>query len=480
LRPRDHGSAAGAGPEAQEGGVSIIPFDSAAATNAELDAKQQELEATQGERALAAVHSFIGRFVCYPSEHARVAHTLWIAHAHLMDRWFTTPRIAFNSPEKGSGKSRALEATIMLTPNPILSVSQTPAYLVRKIGMDGGATVCLDEVDAIFGPAAKEHEDLRALLNAGYRRGATYGRCVLRGKAVETEELDAYAAVAMAGLGNLPDTIADRTVIVRMRKRHAGEKVEPLRPRIHGPEGDRVRHQLELWTRTLPKEVEWPALPAAIEDRAADLWEPLVSIADMAGGDWPARARAAAVALVAAGKEQDATLGVQLLSDIKSVFVEEEMTSKALVAALVALEESPWGDLRGKPLDERGLARRLKPYDIKPQTIRMGTATPRGYYRADFLDMWRRHVPSSPENTETTKTTETLPPVSDVADVLAFGEKRREEISHRHKCRHCGERGETVQCSYDGVEFYAHKQCIDAWIADYRDRAGYPLTDTGS
>src|SRR5262245_62154346 len=166
------------------------------------------------------VHEFLGRFVAYPSEEARVAHTLWIAHTHLMDCWESTPRIAFLSPEPGSGKTRALEASELLVPRPIQAVNTTSAYLFRKVSdEDGAPTLLYDEIDTVFGPKARENEDIRGLLNAGHRRGAVAGRCVVRGKQIFTEELPAYCAVALAGLGDLPDTILTRSIIVPMRRR---------------------------------------------------------------------------------------------------------------------------------------------------------------------------------------------------------------------------------------------------------------------
>src|SRR5690606_24952695 len=132
------------------------------------------------------IYDFTGRFVAYPSGHAHVAHSLWIAHTHLMDVWECTPRIAFLSTEPGSGKSRALEVSELLVPEPVHAVSATPAYLFRKIGQseDGLPTVLFDEADTIYGPKAAGNEELRALLNSGYRRGAVAGRCVAKGKEV--------------------------------------------------------------------------------------------------------------------------------------------------------------------------------------------------------------------------------------------------------------------------------------------------------
>jgi hypothetical protein len=186
----------------------------------------------------AKVYSFLGRFVAYPSEHAHVAHVLWNAHTHCMDAWESTPRIAFLSPEPASGKTRALEISELLVPNPVEAINVTPAYLFRKVGgEDGPPTILFDEIDTVFGPKAKENEEIRGLLNAGHRRGAVAGRCVVKGKIVETEEIPAYCAVALAGLGWLPDTILSRSVIVRMRRRKLGERIEPFRRRVHTPDG---------------------------------------------------------------------------------------------------------------------------------------------------------------------------------------------------------------------------------------------------
>lgn len=177
------------------------------------------------------VDGFVGRFIVHPSEHERRAHVLWIAHAWLMDCWESTPRIAFLSPEPGSGKSRALEVTEPLVPRPVHTVNTTSAYLFRKVAdPTGRPTILFDEIDTVFGPKAKEHEEIRGLINAGHRQGAQAGRCVVRGKEVFTEELEAYCAVALAGLDDLPDTIMTRSIVVRMRRRADDERVESWRP----------------------------------------------------------------------------------------------------------------------------------------------------------------------------------------------------------------------------------------------------------
>src|SRR5262249_53229705 len=99
---------------------------------------------------LDLVENFLRRYVSYPSEHALVAHVLWIAHAHMFDRFDTTPRLALMSAEKESGKSRALEVTALLVPKPVLSINASPAYIIRKISQ-GACTILFDEIDGIFG-----------------------------------------------------------------------------------------------------------------------------------------------------------------------------------------------------------------------------------------------------------------------------------------------------------------------------------------
>ena len=365
-----------------------------------------------GSDVLDAVHAFLGRFVAYPSPHAQVAHTLWVAHAHLMDAWESTPRLAFLSPEPASGKTRALEVTELLVPNPVEAVNVTPAYLFRKVGHDAGRpTILYDEIDTVFGPKAKDNEEIRGLLNAGHRVGAVAGRCVVRGKIVETEEIPAYCAVAMAGLGDLPDTILTRSVVVRMRRRAPGERVEAYRRRVHAPEGRAVRDGLAAWAGTVREAVRdaWPALPEGIEDRDGDVWEPLLAVADAAGGQWPERARVAAVALVADSRESTPSLGIRLLADVRAVFGEADaMATESILTALHGLEEAPWAEIvGGKPLNARGLAKRLAAYGVKSKTVRIGATTPKGYAREDLADAWERYLPAPPKESATSATSAT-------------------------------------------------------------------------
>ncbi|MDK1376147.1 MULTISPECIES: DUF3631 domain-containing protein [unclassified Sinorhizobium] len=369
-----------------------------------------------GAALLDDIAAFLARFVVYPDEHALVAHTLWIAHCWFMDCWESTPRIAFISPEAGSGKTRSLELTAPMVPNPLQAATVTPAYLFRKIGSEDRPTLLYDEIDTVFGPRVKkDNEEIRALLNAGHRRGAVSGRCALKGKKIITEEFPAYCAVALAGLGHLPETLLTRSVIIPMRKRAADETIEPYRCRFHEPQARALGERLEQWAKEIMAEMEGyiPEMPGSVFDRNADVWEALLAVADKAGKDWPDRARGSAVALVAASKDKARSLGVQLLSDIRDVFGEttEKIATKRLIERLCDdFPESPWSDLKGKPLTANKLAAMLKMYGIASRNVRLdasdaqtyeadysstsssNSSVLKGYRKEDFHDAWKRYL----------------------------------------------------------------------------------------
>ena len=358
---------------------------------------------------LDAVEAFIRRFCQLPDEAAYVAVTLWVAHTHCLDAFETSPRLAVLSPEPGSGKTRLLEIIELLVPNPKFTYNVSVAVLYRSMtpDKDGNVerpTILMDEADTFFGPrASKDHEDLRGFVNAGYRQGATAERMAMRGNSMVTETFPSFAAVCLAGLDDLPDTIMTRSVVIRMRRRAPNETVEPYRRRRNAGEGHQLSDQLAQWAGTVIAELgeAWPDLPDCITDRAADVWEPLIAIADAMGGDWPERSRLAAEAFVKAASENStASLNIKLLAALRDVYREQgdpvRLATKVLLDKLKEREDEPWSDLRGKPLDAQGLAYRLRKYDVHPEKYREDGGQQRGYLRADLTDAWQRYLPPLP------------------------------------------------------------------------------------
>ncbi|RNL83170.1 DUF3631 domain-containing protein [Halostreptopolyspora alba] len=374
---------------------------------------------TEPTPPLDDVEAFLCRFVAFPSESAAIATALWAAHTHLLDCFESTPRLAFLSPEPGSGKTRALEILATLVPSPMLAVNATTPALFRAVA-DTRPTILFDEIDTIFGPKAKDNEELRGMLNAGHRRSGVSYRCVGDGSEQRVVAFPSYAALALAGLGELPDTILTRSVVVRMRKRAPHEHVEPYRERIHEPEGHQLREALSQWANATSTTLAdtFPDMPGGVQDRPADVWEPLLMVADAAGGPWPERARSACVELVAANRDPaTVSLGVRLLGDLRTIFRgETKLPTSTILERLHALEQAPWADLGGnKPFDDRALARMLGKYTtaegtaIKSRTLRMPDgSTPKGYHAADLADAWSRYLPT--EDTATVEHSAPTPP----------------------------------------------------------------------
>jgi Protein of unknown function (DUF3631) len=225
--------------------------------------------------------------------------------------------------------------------------------VVRSIGADP-PTLLVDEADTLWGTRkqADANEDLRGLLNAGHQRNRPMLRWDVTSRTAE--QLDTFAMALLAAIGELPDTIMDRAVVIRMRRRAPGEQVDPYRTRRDAPPLHDLRDRLATWARAHLRELQQAAPVMPLEDRAADTWEPLIAIADRAGGAWPARARDAATTMTAAEaqQEEDTSAGVRLLADLRHVFTAadaEALYTSTILEALHRLEDAPWADWYGHP-----------------------------------------------------------------------------------------------------------------------------------
>lgn len=357
----------------------------------------QHASPEDGARLLDQVRAAVRRYVILPDEHAEVGVTLWIAATHAVPAWAHAARLVIRAPEKRCGKSRLLDLVEAMCHHPLITVNISSSALYRSVGMTptDPPTLLIDEADAIFGPKAQGDgaEDLRGLLNAGHGRN----RPALRYDAGsrQVEKIDTFAMAALAGIGQMPDTIEDRAVVVRMRRRAPGERVAPFRVRRDRPALDQLRAALHLWARdnivTLGAAV--PAMP--VEDRAADTWEPLVAVADLAGTHWPAQARHAAVALTT-DREATAQQSVptRLLTDCRTVWADADALPTAdLLDRLKADPEAPWATWGGVGLTSHKLGAMLREFDITSRNMRFSAGQAKGYARADFTDAWARYCP---------------------------------------------------------------------------------------
>ncbi len=348
-----------------------------------------------GAALLDELHDTIIGFVIWPEEAASIAYMLWVAATHGQQAWEHATRFALKSPIKRCGKTRVEEIGRELVHRPLPTANVSPAALTRSIDEDDPPTIIIDEADTIFGKGKNTREgaeDLRGILNAGHSRGWPYLRWDMKAK--QLDECSTFAMAMLAGIGDLPDTIEDRAVVVSMRRRASGEQVRPFRRRRVLPELHDLRDRLHAWVTAYVADLGYAEPDVPVEDRQADVWEPLMAVADLAGGYWPDRARAACRVMCSVATDDEGTLGERLLADLRDIWGDEDhLPTATILERLHGIEEAPWSDYYGKPLAARGLAKLLKPYGVRSVTFRLNEReTPKGYARSDLVDPWRRYA----------------------------------------------------------------------------------------
>ncbi|MCK6419025.1 MAG: DUF3631 domain-containing protein [Alphaproteobacteria bacterium] len=370
------------------------------------------------------------RFYIVCSTETAIATALWIAFTWFIDHVQVAPIAMITAPEKRCGKSQLLSLICKLSSRPLQASNISPAAIFRVIEAYA-PTLLIDEADAFM----KDNEEIRCVINSGHtRQSAQVIRLV--GDNHEPKQFSTWGAKAISGIGSLPDTIMDRSIVLELRRKLEHEKVERLRYaeplqfevfkrqlyRFAIDTGDAIAHAR-------------PALPEKLNDRAQDNWEPLLAIADYAGGEWPQRARDAALKI--SGSEHDAlSLSTELLADIRDVLADKcqwypHITTKALLEALIADDLKPWATYnRGKSMSPRQLAKRLGEYGIKSKNLCIGHARPKGYEKAQFEDVFARYLYASHEGGDLSATSAQLgsnplsEPISSVADqTLRSGNK---------------------------------------------------------
>lgn len=348
---------------------------------------------------LDSLMAFIRRFVSLTQSQARAV-ALWTAHTHAFNAADCTAYLDINSPEKQSGKTRLLEVERLLVFNEWFTRRVTAAVLIRKIDAKH-PTLLLDESDAAFGGEKEYAEALRGILNTGYRRGGAASLCVGKGAEMDYRDFSTFCPKAIAGIGKLPDTVADRSIPLRLKRAPRGE-VARFREREAQREGSEIAARIAAWCASNLEILRQarPTIPAQLSDRQADCCEPLLAVADLAGGEWPEAARTALVELCVGAQVDDDSIGVRLLQDVQGVFAErlvDEISSLELCQALAQIETGPWGEWsKGKPLSVAKLARLLRPFQITPDRIGGRDSQARGYTRRQFDEAFSLYLPSLP------------------------------------------------------------------------------------
>lgn len=355
-----------------------------------------------GSELLDEICGELKKFVVFPCDEAADAAVLFAAATHAQPELQFAPRFSIRSPVKRCGKSRLFDLMALLSHGPLITVDISPAALVHAITEHDPPTIMLDEADATFSKALKQDEKaehLRGILNAGFDRGRPYIRHDYASR--QNEACPTFAMAVLAGIGRLPDTIEDRSVIVTLQRKAPGEKVQKYRIRRHKPTFQKLGAHLRNWVAPLAAKAgaAEPEMPDGLNDRAEDTWEALIAVADLAGDTWPDRARRAAQVLTGQAEERGG-LSLRLLADLRTVFGDKvKLHTKTILTELAKLPESPWRDYYGKPLTDRELAGLLSDYQVKSCQVKIDGINNQGYKREDLWDAWNRYLSPAEQKT---------------------------------------------------------------------------------
>ena len=354
--------------------------------------------AVDGAGLLTEIAALISTYVAVPRPIAD-AIALWVALTWVHDRLEISTFLNITSATKRCGKSLLLDVISELVFQPLPTTNLTPAVLFRIIDQSA-PTLLLDEADQIF--ANKDIADLRAVINGSQRRASAYVlRCV--GDDHEPRAFGTWCPKALAGIGDLPDTVRDRALVIRLERRPSDVATSRWRDRDR-VQIARLQQQIVRWTSdhvtamlAARNEIVFPAV---LHDRARDAWEALLAMGHTVGDDWvgPDGRAQRACQSVAGDADDDRGSPEQLLVDLRAVFRAagdpETLSTNHLLGALQALEERPWSEWRrGQPISARGLAHVLRPFKVQPETIRFTAGLAKGYRRGALQPAWTCYLP---------------------------------------------------------------------------------------
>ncbi len=351
-------------------------------------------EPVDGATVLADVARTLVAYVHLP-EGAATAISLWIVASHAFESFQHAPRINVTAATRGCGKTLLLDVLATLCPRALRVENLTTPVLFRIVS-EHHPTLLVDECDRFL----RENFELVGMVNAGFTRGGVALRC--EGEQNEVRAFPVFAPVALSGIGELPGTLHDRSIIIRLERAKANEISRRFDSR--NVEAEMVfKRQLTRWAadNALALAAADPEMPQAF-NRVADVWRPLFAVAEVAGGDWPSRCARAFAKLQTPDADAE-PVAVQLLQDVAAAMNSagvKSMPSAGLVERLALLDERPWPTWNhGRPISPRQVANLLRSFGIRPQKFRDDDAglTPgtRGYRRRDFDDPIARYVPSA-------------------------------------------------------------------------------------
>ena len=353
-------------------------------------------EPVDGAALLTGIADFVSTYVHLPTPAASTV-ALWIVMTWLHDRLDLSPFLHLTSATRRCGKSALLEVIGTLVHRPLMTSHATVAAIFRLIERDA-PTLLLDEIDHRF--RATDATVLIGIINSSQRRESAYiDRCTSDHEVISFKT---WCPKAFAGIGQLPDTVMDRSIVLRLERQapgtasrwrdHDGDLVIALQRRILRWVTDNVDAILAARSAI--------TFPDVLHDRARDAWEILLAVGHVAGGGWAGSGRAwAACVYVDADAENEGGPEEQLLADLRAVFHSKgdppALATRSILDALHQMDSRPWGRYeKGKPLSPHGLAKLLRPFQVTPNTVRLAGGDILKGYKHDALDpLWKAYCP---------------------------------------------------------------------------------------
>jgi hypothetical protein len=322
-------------------------------------------------------------------EHQAAAAALWVSLAYHVDKCDVVPILLVRSPTKRCGKTTLGRVLAAMLPRVLAASNVTAAALFRTIEQYK-PTLLIDEADTFLTVS----DEVRGLVNAGHSRDTAF---VIRtvGDNHEPRQFSVFGAKLLLGIGRLAPTIEDRSIIVTLDRKPPGSVVTRI-TRQAMADLRQIARKFMRWSVDYADQIDPdadPAVPEVLNDRQMDCWRPLIHLAELAGGHWPSKARAAAVALSMGADADSEELPIRLLIDLRTVFDQngrDAIPTSELIDGLCRLEESPWPTLcKGRPITPHKLGRLLGGFGIRSRHGRRGNT----YHREDLAPVWERYCP---------------------------------------------------------------------------------------
>jgi len=368
---------------------------------------------------LSELFDTIKSHVVFTTDHDCYAVTLWVVYTYFLDSFQISPILNISSPEKRCGKSTLLDILQQTVYKPLSASSITSAAIFRSVER-WCPTLIVDEADTFI----KTNEELRGIINSGHRKSSAFViRC--EGKTHEPKKFSTWCPKVIAGIGGLPGTVKDRSLLVKLKRKRNKDKTASINNAARARSHELARKCLRFRQDNLECFAERGEIKVdTLNDRQLDNWQPLFTIANYASEHWLTIAKKAAINISESTDEDDSE-SILLLHDIKKTFNQagkSQISTSELIEALCEIQDSPWATYNNPrdPITSRQLSQQLKAYEINARQLRIDGRQCRGYKQSNFEDAFQRYLP--PFNTQITVT-----PVTSVTNV----EKQQPENSEK-------------------------------------------------